>query len=170
MAAGRKQKKKQLKTLQDWYSMFQKPRLKLRLPHQKLSLNKTVLVIPKFMTIFLMMTMGRMKREGATFCKGCDIEFEGYSNFINHLKVGTPCWKEHRPPWPDPPLPVAHQTKWAPPWRPRRVSLFVLFLLWDDSVSIYLVLWKNAIFLRAKLQPVAGSEREANSSRQKDIR
>ena len=110
MAAGRKQKKKQLKILQDWYSMFQKPRLKLRLPHQKLrckyrlphqklslplnhlSLNKTVLAIAKFMTIFLMMTMGRMKKEGATFCKGCDIEFEGYSNFINHLKVGTPCW------------------------------------------------------------------------------
>ena len=157
MAAGRKQKKKQLKTLQDWYSMFQKPRLKLRLPHQKLSLNKTVLVIPKFMTIFLMMTMGRMKREGATFCKGCDIEFEGYSNFINHLKVGTPCQSHTK-------QSGHHRGGHA------RVSLFVLFLLWDDSVSIYLVLWKNAIFLRAKLQPVAGSEREANSSRQKDIR
>ena len=145
----RKQKKKQLKILQDWYSMFQKPRLKLRLPHQKQSLNKTVLVIPKFMTIFLMMTMGRMKREGATFCKGCDIEFEGYSNFINHLKVGTPCWKEHRPPWPDPPLPVAHQTKWAPPWRPRTgKSICFVFALGRFCVYLFGIMKKCNLFAR----------------------
>ena len=87
--------------------------------------------------------------EGAIFCKGCDIEFEGYSNFINHLKVGTPCWKEHRPPWPDPPLPVAHQTKWAPPWRPRTgKSICFVFALGRFCVYLFGIMKKCNLFAR----------------------
>ena len=35
------------------------------------------------------------EEEDPVLCNGCNTEFENQSNFINHLKLGTDCWKEH---------------------------------------------------------------------------